>query len=62
MIDAIKFTSVKKINDTESGELNCYRVVIDGITSNVPISEGNTHYAEIKRQVDAGTLTIEDAD
>jgi len=38
------------------------RVEIDGITSNVPIDEANIHYAEIKRQVDAGELTIEDAD
>ena len=28
----------------------------------VPINEQNTHYIEIKRQVDAGELTIEDAD
>ena len=62
MIDEINFTSVKKVNDPKTGKLDNYRVVIDGITSNVPISEGNTHYAEIKRQVDAGELTIEDAD
>ena len=28
----------------------------------VPLSEDNRHYAEIKRQVDANELTIEDAD
>ena len=28
----------------------------------VPIDENNRHYAEIKAQVDAGTLTIEKAD
>ena len=28
----------------------------------VPLAEGNRHYDEIKRQVDAGTLTIEEAD
>ena len=28
----------------------------------VPKSNDNRHYAEIKRQVDAGELTIEDAD
>jgi len=38
------------------------RVEIDGVTSNVPIDEANTHYVEIKRQVDAGELTIEEAD
>ena len=62
MIDAIKFTSVKKVNDNETGELGCYRVVIDGITSSVPICVGNREYDEIIRQVKAGELTIEDAD
>ena len=28
----------------------------------VPINEENTDYQEIKKQVDAGTLTIEEAD
>ena len=28
----------------------------------VPINEANRHYQEIKRQVDAGTITIADAD
>jgi len=28
----------------------------------VPIDNGNTDYKNIKEQVDAGTLTIEDAD
>ena len=28
----------------------------------VSVDENNRHYAEIKRQVDAGELTIEDAD
>jgi len=36
--------------------------VIDGKTVSVPMSEGNRHYAEIMRQVEAGTLTIADAD
>ena len=62
MIFKIKFTSVKKIIDPYTGKLDNYQVVIDGITSHVPISENNRHYAEIKRQVDAGELTIEDAD
>ena len=35
---------------------------INGTVWQVPIDEENTHYAEIKRQVDAGELTIEDAD
>ena len=35
---------------------------IDGVESWVPMDEANTDYAEIMRQVAAGTLTIEDAD
>lgn len=35
---------------------------IDGNEVFVPLSQGNRHYAEILRQVDAGDLTIEDAD
>jgi len=36
--------------------------VIDGITRFVPIAPGNKDYVEIMRQVDAGELTIQDAD
>ena len=38
------------------------RATIDGQVMFVPIQEGNRHYAEIMRQVEAGTLTIADAD
>ena len=33
-----------------------------GSIMNVPVNEENTDYQEIKKQVDAGTLTIEAAD
>ena len=35
---------------------------IDGQVFGVPINPENTHYAEIMRQVEAGDLTIADAD
>lgn len=35
---------------------------IDGIFMSVPLCEGNRHYDEIMKQVDAGTLTIADAE
>ena len=35
---------------------------INGKVMSVPIAEDNRHYIEIKNQVDAGTLTIKDAD
>lgn len=44
---------------TNHKTINC---TINGVFCNVPINLENSHYAEIKRQVDAGELTIEDAD
>ena len=38
------------------------QAVIDGETLLVAMDTANRHYAEILRQVDAGTLTIQDAD
>ena len=35
---------------------------IDGIEMTVPLDPANRHYAEIMRQVEAGTLTIQEAD
>ena len=35
---------------------------IDGVEMSVPLCEGNRHYDEIMRQVEAGTLTIQEAD
>lgn len=35
---------------------------IDGTEMSVPINPANRHYAEIMRQVEAGSLTIQDAD
>ena len=34
---------------------------IDGTEMSVPLDPANRHYAEIMRQVAAGTLTIQDA-
>jgi hypothetical protein len=44
------------------GENNGIKCVIDGEIIFVPLSEGNRHYAEIMRQVEAGDLTISDAE
>ena len=38
------------------------KATIDGIEMSVPLDPANRHYAEILRQVEAGTLTIADAD
>jgi hypothetical protein len=38
------------------------RATIDGQEMFVPLDPANRHYAEIMRQVEAGTLTIAEAD
>ena len=49
----------KDIISGKNGSINC---VINGEHCSVPMNEENTEYQEIKKQLDAGTLTIEDAD
>ena len=38
------------------------QATIDGQEMSVPLDPANRHYAEILRQVEAGTLTIAEAD
>ena len=38
------------------------KATIDGVELKVPLCEGNRHYDEIMRQVEAGTLTIQEAE
>ena len=44
------------------GKFETIRAVIDGQELFVPLDPANRHYAEIMRQVEAGTLTITEAD
>ena len=44
------------------GNNSVIQTTIDGITMSVPLDEANRHYAEILRQVAAGTLVIQDAE
>jgi len=62
-MDKINFNSVKYVNNL-SGEKNCIRATVVGSdkTLLIPLIIGNRHYDEILRQVDAGTLTIEEPD
>ena len=45
-----------------NGDNGSIQATIDGIEMSVPLDLDNRHYAEIMRQVDAGTLTIQEAD
>ena len=38
------------------------KATIDGVEMFVPLKTGNRHYDEIMRQVEAGELTIQDAE
>ena len=46
----------------EDGTNLSINATINGEQMSVPLCEGNRHYDEIMRQVEAGTLTIADAD
>ena len=60
-MDNINITSAQYTQDTETNQNVSIKATIDGVECFVPLDEDNIHYAEIKRQVDAGELTIEDA-
>jgi len=51
---------VSPIGDVSSNVI--IKAVIDGVPMSVPLDPANRHYAEIMRQVEAGELTIQDAD
>jgi len=53
---------VKYQNLPDGTQADTLIAVIDGVTSFVGMNAGNPHYDEIMRQVNAGTLTIQDAD
>jgi len=60
-MEQMNVTSAQYIADI-SGDITTVTATIDGITMSVPLDPANRHYAEIMRQVEAGELTIQDAD
>ena len=54
-------TRAQYYNDLDGNQAGII-ATIDGIKRSVPLDPANRHYAEIMRQVEAGTLTIADAD
>ena len=56
----INFSSAKYV--AVGGSNTGIEVVVNGITMSVPLDPANRHYAEILLQVEAGSLTIQDAD
>tara|TARA_B100000131_G_C18034817_1_gene579967 strand:- start:47 stop:220 length:174 start_codon:yes stop_codon:yes gene_type:complete len=54
----MNITSAKYCINLDTNENSSIKATIDGVEMFVPISEGNIHYDEIMRQVNAGTLTV----
>jgi hypothetical protein len=64
-ITSAKYISVQRLGDDGTTEtvIDCICCTMDGdMNVSVPLDPANRHYAEILRQVAAGTLTIQDAD
>tara|TARA_R100000278_G_C5467008_1_gene163042 strand:+ start:283 stop:474 length:192 start_codon:yes stop_codon:yes gene_type:complete len=62
MLNELEIKSVKYYTDLD-GETNIgiIMILIDDTVFYVPLSQDNTHYNEIMRQVESGELTIEEA-
>ena len=58
----MNITNAKYVDSRQSGTNDGIDATIDGVLMHVPIAPGNRHYDEIMRQVEAGDLTIADAD
>jgi len=62
-MDIMNITSAQYQPDNISGSGNAsIKATIDGTEMSVPLDPANRHYAEIMRQVDAGALTIQEAE
>ena len=61
-MDGMNISSAKYLKDLISEKINTIVIIMDGQTYFVPMKEGNRHYKEIMQQVEAGILTIEEAD
>ena len=57
----MNITSAQYLVD-EDGNNSSIQATIDGQEMFVPLDPANRHYAEILKQVEAGTLTIADAE
>ncbi len=49
-------------NTNDEGDNSSINIIANGIEMSVPLDPANIDYAEIMRQVEAGTLTIAPAD
>ena len=52
------FTSVEKLYDSFN-QFNCYKVIVDGITSFVPNDTANSDYQAIQEWIEDGGTVID---
>jgi len=60
-MENMNITSARYYNNID-GTQGGIKATINGVEVFVPLDPANRHYAEIMRQVDAGELTIADAE
>jgi hypothetical protein len=61
-MDNMNITLAQYQADPMIGTNTSIQATIDGQEMSVPLDIANRHYAEISKQVAAGTLTIQDAE
>jgi len=60
-MNGMNITSAQYVDDFDGTTMGL-KATIDGQELSVPLDPANRHYAEIMRQVEAGTLVIQDAE
>ena len=58
----MEIKNAQYVRDELDSTIQYIEAEIDGLKSCVPQNPANRHYAEILKQVEAGTLTIKDAE
>jgi len=61
-MEQMNITSAQYMADSMTGTTSSIKATIDNQELSVPLDPANRHYAEIMRQVEAGTLTILEAE
>jgi hypothetical protein len=61
MKNSMNITAAQHTADMD-GINSSIKATIDGQVMSVPLDPANRHYAEIMRQIEAGTLTIAEAE
>ena len=61
-IENLKWIELTSAYDDKPAVMSGVKATIDGQEMFIPMAEGNRHWDEIKERVDAGELTIADAD